>query len=297
MILSNLCDFIYLFHIFKWVMYLKKTLEIVGLSVLICFSFVLTEKTAVLIKDNDILMSTVKENKTDLEQASIDAKIINDEIIPGISGRKVDVDKSYQAMKKVGTYHESLIVYKNVTPTVSLSDTYDKYIVSGNQRKKQISIIFKMNNSESIDGITELLNKNKMTANFFVESNWANANIEKIKSLSIQGHIIGRLNYLDEANLLQSIIKINTNQNKYYCYCEKKNESILNTCSKNKEYTILPSIVIEKSLLSNVMKSIQSGSIISITMNKNILQELSNTLDYIKAKGYAVVNLDTLLEE
>ena len=72
-------------------MYLKKTLEMIGISILICFSFILTEKTTNVMKENDSIMTSVKENKDILEIPSINAKINEDEIVPGISGRVVDI--------------------------------------------------------------------------------------------------------------------------------------------------------------------------------------------------------------
>lgn len=278
-------------------MYLKKTLEMIGLTVLICFSFILTEKTSTIMKDNDEIMTSLKENRETFEYASIDAKILNDEIIPGISGKVVDIEESYQAMKKVGSYKTNLMVYKTILPEVSLTDNYDKYVVSGNRSKKQIALIFKIDNNQKIDDIVALLNKNKMQANFFVSSDWASSNINKIKDMSGSGYNFGKLKYDDNNDLFKSIIKINTKQINHYCYSEEKNTKLLESCSKNKEYTILPSIVINDNLLATLMKNIQSGSIISISINKNTSKELATTLDYIKSKGYRVVNLDNLLTE
>lgn len=283
-------------------MYLKKTLEMIGLSILICFSFILTEKTTNVMKENDSIMTSVKENKEALEIPSINAKINEDEIVPGISGRVVDIEKSYQAMKKVGYYNDSLFVYKKELPTISIKDNYDKYIVSGNKSKKQIAIIFKIDKEQNIDNIIDLLDKNKMTANLFISYDWASNNTNKIKNLSNKNYVFGVLNEtnnVDNENfkLLQTLIKINSSQTNYYCYTEEKSSDLLNTCSKNKHYTILPSIIIENNLLANLMKNISSGSIISININKNTASELSNALEYINSKGLKVVNLSTLLEE
>ena len=61
-------------------MILKKSLEMLGLAVLICFSFFLTEKTTIIMKENDSLMTTVKEKSKELEISSINAQIIHDEL-------------------------------------------------------------------------------------------------------------------------------------------------------------------------------------------------------------------------
>ena len=184
----------------------------------------------------------------------------------------------------------------------AIKDNYDKYIVGGNKSKKQIAIIFKIDKEQNIDNIIDLLDKNKMTANLFISYDWASNNINKIKNLSNKNYVFGVLNEtnnVDNENfkLLQTLIKINSSQTNYYCYTEEKSSDLLSTCSKNKHYTILPSIIIENNLLANLMKNISSGSIISININKNTASELSNALEYINSRGLKVVNLSTLLEE
>ena len=60
---------------------------------------------------------------------SIDAVVSNNTIIPGISGKEVDVDKSYSKMRRYGKYNEKLLEYSYIKPTVSLTDNIDKYII------------------------------------------------------------------------------------------------------------------------------------------------------------------------
>lgn len=278
-------------------MYLKKTLEIIGLSILICFSFIITEKTNSIMKENDSIMNSVKENKDALETKSVDAKINSDEIIPGLSSKTVDIEQSYKIMKKVGYYNENLYVYKEVEPNISIKDNYDKYVVSGNPNKKNVSIIFKIDNNQNIDEIVNLLDKNKIQGNFLITYEWASINLEKMKNMSLKGYNFSNGSTNEDSNLLNSLIQINTHQQNYYCYTEEKEDKLLENCSKNKQYTIIPSIIISNNLLSIIRKNITSGSIISISINKNTCLELANTLDYISSKGYNVVNLDTLLKE
>ena len=274
-------------------MCLKKTLEILGLSILICFSFILTENTSKLMKDNDEIMINLKGVSKNYEVLSIDAKIDDDEIIPGIKGKTVDLEKSYQVMKKIGTYNNSLIIYKEVIPTVSINDNYDKYVVSGNDNKNMVSLILKIDDNTNIDSIINLIESKNIDVNFFVTNAWSENNIEILKKIS-EKYVIGNLELY---NVKNCVIKKTIVQKNYYCYSENKNELLLNECSSNKMYTILPSLVINKNLLSKVKKEISNGSIISIEVNANTLKELANTIDYINSKGYKIVNLDTLLEE
>lgn len=269
-----------------------------GLAVLICFSFFLTERTTVIMKDKDILMNTVKEKSEELEVSSVNAQIIDDKIIPGISGKVVDIEKTYQEMKRIGIYNDNLVVYKIVEPEMSIKNNYDKYVVGGSPLKKDVSIIFKIDDTDNLDVISKHLKEKNINANFFISSGCGNKNLETLKELSNNKHVIGSLEEnLENNKLLQSIIKIYSNQQNYYCYTEEKNESLLNHCAKNKQYTILPSITIKDNLLSEVMKNIKSGSIISININNRTLQELTTALEYIYSKGYNIVNLDALIQE
>ena len=121
---------------------MKKFFEYIGMISLACFSFFFTEKTVNVVKEADNIMIEIKKavemNKTE----SIDAIIKEDTIIPGIYGKVVDEEKSYQKMKRVGSYQENLLVYKQQKPNIQLKNQYDKYIISGNPKKNMVSLIF-----------------------------------------------------------------------------------------------------------------------------------------------------------
>ena len=63
-------------------------------------------------------------------------------IIPGLSGRTIDVEKSYEKMKRYGNFLESLLEYKKVNPNISLTKNYDKYVISGNPKKNMVTLLF-----------------------------------------------------------------------------------------------------------------------------------------------------------
>lgn len=277
-------------------MYLKKTFEMIGLSILICFSFILTEKTINILKNEDKIMLTIKENKNNLESKSIDAIIKKDEIIPGISGKEVNIEKSYQVMKKLGFYQETKIIYNQIKPTTSINEYYDKYVVSGNPHKRQVALIFKFEEIEKIKEILKILKNRHLNASFFVGINWVKNNINSLIEIVNDGHILVNFDR-DNLKSLNYIIGKKETQKNYYCYCEEKDSNILKKCSENKSFTIVPQLVIEKDLLATTKQNLLPGSIISIDVNKNNLIELANTLDYIISKGFQIVTLDQLLQE
>ena len=123
----------------------KKYFQMVGILTLACFSFIFTEKTSVILRDNDTLMKMIKEKQEEYKVESVNASVNDDTIIPGINGKQVNNSKSYNNMKRLGEFNENLLIYDLILPEISLTKTYDKYIISGNPNKNMISIIFKVN--------------------------------------------------------------------------------------------------------------------------------------------------------
>ena len=113
----------------------KKLIQVSIVLLLVLFSFYYTNKTIDIIRETDPLMKQIKEESKKYEIKPENAKIEENNITPGMNGTVVDYEETYKKMKQYGTYNESLTVFKEVTPTVSIEDTYDKFIESGNEEK------------------------------------------------------------------------------------------------------------------------------------------------------------------
>jgi len=259
----------------------------IGLISLMFLSFIYTEKLVSVVKEYDEIMIEIKNNESKYKIDSIDAIIEENTIIPGIKGKKIDINKSYSKMKQYGKYDERLLTYEEVLPSNLLENNKDKFIISG-PNKNKVSLIFLVNNKDNIDNIIKILGERKV--NFFIDNNWANKNEQKIIDLIKQGYIFGNLNYNNKTdNLIKKIAK----QNNSYCYTEEKNESILKNCLSN--YTIVPNIIIKNNTLLELKKNLKNGSIISISnIDETVLKLMIN---YIESKGYEIVNLEKLFEE
>lgn|SRR5699024_10605901 len=55
---------------------------------------------------------------------------------PGRQGRKVNIEKSYEKMKPIKRFDESLIVYETIKPDVHLTDLPPAPIYRGHPKKK-----------------------------------------------------------------------------------------------------------------------------------------------------------------
>lgn len=249
----------------------------IGLITLVIASFIYTEKLVTVVKDYDDIMITIKNNVSNHEIKAIDAKIMNNTIITGISGKKVNIDSTYQSMREYGKYNEKLIKYKKVNPNNLLKDNLDKYII-GSQKKNKVALIYVLNKNEKIN--------NKL--NLFVTNSYYKNYKNTLYNLN-KKYLLGSIDNNMEIN---KYIKNILNQKNIYCYLEEKNEKVLKDCFKNNYKTIIPSIIINNNSLTKLEKNLKSGIIITIKISN-----YQNIIRYIENKGYEIVTLDELLDE
>lgn len=279
---------------------MKRVFETIGFISLICFSFFITDKTTTVVQNVDNTMVEIKEKYVNYEHSSVNATVNGDTIIPGLYGLKVDIKKSYKNMKKYGYYNDELYAYKQVKPEVSLSDNKDKYIISGNTKLRNVSLIFKVYGTDDINEILTVINKNNIKATFFVDDNWFTNNNDLALELIKEGHTIGNLgdnlNYQNSSfGWMDTIIKKLGNQKQGFCYYTDNLENV-NSCVILNNYTIKPTEIMNNPLLE-VKKSLKSGCMLSFNINNRVSRELDSIIGYVKTKGYNIVNLEELVNE
>ncbi len=248
---------------------MKKLFKYIGILSLVLASFIITEKTSMVIKETDDIMIKIKEEKTKFEQDPIDAKIEENKITPGIYGKKVNEEKTYEQMKRQGKYNNENYVYDQTKPKISIEDIYDKYIETGNKTKKEISIIIIIKES-NINA--QELKETKVTILKNNENNIKN-------------------NYFTEVD-----IEKNINKTPNYCYIQEYNRQEIEKCAKEQRHSIKIN-KITKNLLQETKKELSNGKIISIELNDQTKKELKLTINYIKNKGFKIVKIEELLSE
>lgn len=260
------------------------------------FSFYYTNKIIDFLREKDPIMKNIKKTDSKYRIDSIDALIVGNNIIPGKVGKEIDYKKSFSKMKQYGAYNEILTVLKDVNPVISIDNNYDKYIIGGNKEKRSISLVFKVYKDTDINTVLSILDKNKVSANFFIDGTFLENNIILLKSMKKHElNILSYNNELDKSLFETSISYLENIIEKDVNYC--LGEEVLKLCSKLKLHTIKPSLVIHNNLYREVKNNIDNSMIISIEINNYNLKELSSTIDYIKGKGYKIVLLSDLLKE
>jgi len=270
---------------------------------LISFSFFYTEKVAMVVRNQDPLMIKIQEYEEVFNNESVDAIITDNSIIPGINACIVDTNQSYNNMKRVGSYNENMIEYKEIKPKLSLEKTYDKYILKGNKKGFEVALVFKVKDSRFILDVSKFLQKKGIKASFFVDGKIIENDTQNIYMLIDNGNEIYNLGYDNryDKDLIvwtNNMIENISHNIPKYCILSKENEEVLNMCARNKMYTIKSDIEINYSSTFNTIKpKIEKGSIIVFDVNDKTVEELSKTVLFLNSRGYTYNVLSEHLTE
>lgn len=266
---------------------MNKIFRYIGILSLLCFSFFLSDKTTRIAKEMDEIMIKINEEKIKYEYKSIDAIIENDNIIPGKCGLKVNINKSYNEMKKIGLYDYHLFQYDYYLPKINLKGNKNKYIISGNHYKNNIYIFIELNelNRKYIYD-TKFENYNFIVNyNFFID----NYNIIEYLIRNNNSILIKDTSYKNYKNILKLYKKL-SNKN-IFCYSSMDN--FLDSCSSNGSYTIK-----RISQQTNIyLSKLKNGSFINLELSNNFLLKKDNIEKYIIKKGFYLTSIENDLIE
>lgn len=256
------------------------------------------EEVSMTAKLSDNLLEEIKNKSNNYKINPIEAITTNDTIIPGINGKEVNIKESYNKMKEIGYFNDKLLVYNNIIVKNPLKQNKDKYIISGNNNKKEITLIFKV--KKEINNIKKILDQNNIKATFFIDSDYLEKNHNFIINLIKEGYTIGNLSknedYTNSDFIWMKTIFTNTGyQKNNYCLTNKRNNKIISNCEIQDSYTILSNTL--KNPFIDIKKNLTNGGIYVIEINNKSKNELQNIIKYIKAKGYKITSLESLLKE
>lgn len=230
-------------------------------------------------------MMEISSIKDEYEVMPVNAIIEDNTIVPGLKGRKIDLDKSYDEMRVGGVFREDALVYKDIYPSNTLSNNKDKYIIKGNNNKNKVALLYVLNSNEfealiNLDNITLFISHNYLTIN----------NINRLKNKEIYTYGNNGI-YNDKVLTIDNAIIERASKNKsIYCLAKEKNKDILEICNKKNMYVVLPNII---GTYMEIKNNLSNGSIILLN-NLNNIQVITK---YINSKGYEIVALSELLEE
>lgn len=273
---------------------MKKIFEYLGLLSLICFSFFLTEQTALVVKEVDDIMIQIKSEMEKYAIEGIDAKIEGNTIIPGLVSKEVNVDKSYNNMKEKGLYDSSFYVYDEIKPSISIDNNYNKYIISGNSKKNMVSLVFLIEN-KNIKDIQNIIGQIPVT--YVIENYNFDNQIDNLQIVNnLDNSIAIKIDNNQNFNLIVQKLK-SIGIDNYYCYNLNYNDNFLESCKIKKKHTVVSKQLINSQPLKNVKKELKAGQIFTFKITDELINELPNIISYIESRGYTIVNLEDHLSE
>lgn len=270
-------------------------------------------------REEDALYKEIQEKAASFREAPQDAYI--DRVwkkTPGRNGIEVDIEKSYEKMKKNKVFDDRLLVYKEIPPAVSIQDLPPAPIYRGHPDKDMVAFLINVSwGTEYIPDILNILKEHKVKASFFIEGKWAQEHPDLVKMIAEQGHVIGnhaynhpdmaRLNYdeiekqiIETNEILQAII--DESPSYFTPPSGSFNDLVVEAAAKEGMETILwttdtidwkkPSVSV---MINRVTSKVHPGAIILMHPTPVVTEGLDELIKQLKEKDYRIGRIDTLL--
>lgn len=271
---------------------MRKIFEYIGLITLMCFSFFITEKTTLVVQNIDEIMINIRSYSKDYKTEAKNAKVFDNEIIPGICGKVVNEEKSYEEMKKIGMYDPTFFVYNYINPEISLVENKNKYIVAGNSDKNHVYIF-----AELTEVNKDLLSQYEFrNFNFIVNDDFYKKNLALVDKILKNNNsiLLTKTNYKNYKKINKKYFnKVNNN---IYCYNDTSDYEFLNTCSDSSNTIKINHVIMDNNLL-NIKKVLKRGTFIKLNLNNLLIKNINSINNYVSAKGLELSNVDKTLKE
>lgn len=255
---------------------MKKYFKYIGVLGLCLLSFYYTNKVAIFVKSKNPLLQSIEEVSDSKYVSYIDSSIVDDiYIVPGVSGREVNVNKSFSNMLKFKEYNENHLIFNTIKPKISIEDNKDKIIIKGNENKNSVSLIF-----EEDSNLSKYMLSNNYKVNLLISKEEYNLSYELINNSNKESIYNNIEKYLDK-------YKVNRN----LCYVKK---DVPKLCQD--KYLFKPSIIVNHSNLSSIINTISNGEIILIQKSLTI-SELEILLNQISYQDLSIIPLSELIKE
>lgn len=149
------------------------------------------------LKTDHPIVEQIKKEAPKHDIAPVDARI--DPVwkaIPGLNGRKVDLEATIHRTLKQKDKNMIQWVYQEIPPQVQLKDLGQVPVYRGNEKKQAAGLMVNVAwGTEYIPEMLEILRKEKVKATFFLDGSWLKKNPEMAGQLIKEGHEVGNHAY------------------------------------------------------------------------------------------------------
>ncbi|WP_173916465.1 polysaccharide deacetylase family protein [Halobacillus sp. Marseille-Q1614] len=278
------------------------------------------QRRAVPAANTSSLYEEIKEKQKGYEFPPENARI--DKVwkkIPGLNGRKVNLEKSYENMKKSNTFDEKKLVYDQVEPEVKLEDLPAAPIYKGNEQKNMVTFLINVSwGAEYIPSMLETLDKHQVKANFFIDGAFARDNPSHVQMIEEKNHLIGSHGFghpdfytLRESSAKENLVKTNellaSFSDEPIRWFGPPSGSFSNETVTAAESLDMLTILwtvdtidwkkpTREVLLERVQNNVHNGATILMHPTKVTSESLDPLITQLK-KNYQIVTLDVLMSE
>ncbi|UOY94463.1 polysaccharide deacetylase family protein [Ectobacillus sp. JY-23] len=240
--------------------------------------------------------------------------------MPGYNGLEVDIEASYQNMKKQQRFDPKRLVYKEIAPSVHLRDLPPAPIYRGHPDKKMIALTINVAwGNEYLPVMLEILKKHNVCATFFLEGRWVKEHPSFAKMIAEAGQEVGNHSYthpdmktLSAASIREQLSKTNdmiavTTGEKVKWFAPPSGsyrDEVVKIADELQLGTIMwtvdtidwqrpaPSVLIER-----VTRKAHNGAIVLMHPTSSTAQSLDTLIMLLKKQGYRLGTVSDLLDE
>ncbi len=239
---------------------------------------------------------------------------------PGYNGVEIDIEESYQRMKKKGVFDEKLLIYRQVKPKKHLEDLPAEPIYRGHPDKPMVSFLINVAwGNEYIPEMLDTLNKYHVKSTFFLEGRWVKENPEIAKMIVDAGHEIGNHSYthpdmskLSAGKIREQIQKTNeviksitdVSPTWFAPPSGSLRDEVVKIADEYHMKTVMWSVdtvdwqkPAPHVLVQRVMDKVHNGAIILMHPTSSTAQSLETLILSIKKKGYSFGSISMLMDE
>lgn len=240
-------------------------------------SFYGTDKVLVYLDNKKPLMKEIMSVQDNYLTEPVNGVIKDNTIIPGISGRSVNLKASLVKMEDFGDFNENFLVYDEIKPDISLNKNLDKIIIRGNSKKRMVSLVLE-DNKDILRYLDSIDVKYDVLAN-------------KDSSFSDNLEYLNGYQNKDDFNDLESILK-NKKKSTKICLLDVNNYDL---CLKKKYYLVFSSLSSDNKI-NDILSNISSGEIILIKKSTS-LSNMKLIISEINRQDLKIVFLSELISE
>ncbi|WP_332690325.1 polysaccharide deacetylase family protein [Halalkalibacter lacteus] len=281
----------------------------------------LKRDSQMVLKEQDSLYEEIVARAESYLEPARDARI--DRVwkaVPGYNGLEVDVEASYDKMKKLDMFDENRLIFRQTSPNIHLDDLPPTPIYKGNEHKPVVTFLVNVAwGNEYLPEMLKTLKKHELHTTFFLDGSWVKNNPNLATMLDEEGHEIGNHAYShpdmsklttgridEEIKKTNSVIEatIDVTPKWFAPPSGSYNQAVIDHADNQGMKTVLWSVdTIDwrkpdpTEMVDRVLSKVHNGAMILMHPTEPTAKGLDKLITGIQEKGYKIGTVSEVLSE